>query len=542
MRNNNKETLKKILEEISQTSEWDSSSLLAILRKYPKEKKFTFAKDELVSAFHEFKDLIENREIVEERIRKKPTRTNSGVAVVTVLTKPYPCPGNCIYCPNEPNMPKSYISSEPGAQRALTNKFDPYAQVYNRLIALKNIGHNIEKVELIILGGTWSFYPEEYQLFFINECYRAMNDIKKDTLNIIEPRENYFKKTSWKELEKEHKRNENAYCRNVGLVLETRPDYLTEGEVIKMRKFGCTKVQLGIQSMSNTVLKKNNIGRKAKDVTEAFKLLRLAGFKIHGHWMANLYGSTPKKDILDYKKLWSKKLSPDELKIYPTSTIPNTKLYSLYKKGLYKPYSEDELEYVLKTILPMTPRYCRLTRIIRDIPSYEIAAGNKRTNLRQMIEDKLKEEGTVVQDIRSREIKEEKISKEDIEMERIEYMTTVGKEVFLSFKTKKDDRICGFLRLFLPNRRYIKDHFINELKGCSIIREVHVYGKVLGLKDESTGESQHLGLGKELIREAEKISKESNFKKIAVISAIGTRKYYRMRGYELIELYMRKTL
>ncbi|MFA5633993.1 MAG: hypothetical protein WC973_02460, partial [Candidatus Dojkabacteria bacterium] len=167
MRNNNKETLKKILEEISQTSEWDSSSLLAILRKYPKEKKFTFAKDELVSAFHEFKDLIENREIVEERIRKKPTRTNSGVAVVTVLTKPYPCPGNCIYCPNEPNMPKSYISSEPGAQRALTNKFDPYAQVYNRLIALKNIGHNIEKVELIILGGTWSFYPEKYQLFFI---------------------------------------------------------------------------------------------------------------------------------------------------------------------------------------------------------------------------------------------------------------------------------------------------------------------------------------------------------------------------------------
>jgi elongator complex protein 3 len=159
-----------------------------------------------------------------------------------------------------------------------------------------------------------------------------------------------------------------------------------------------------------------------------------------------------------------------------------------------------------------------------------------------MIEDKLKEEGTVVQDIRSREIKEEKISKEDIEMERIEYITTVGREVFLSFKTKKDDRICGFLRLFLPNRRYIKDHFINELKGCSIIREVHVYGKVLGLKDESTGESQHLGLGKELIEEAEKISKEKGFRKISVISAIGTREYYRMRGYELIELYMRKTL
>ena len=539
---NNKEVLKKILKEISLTKDWDSTSLQKILRKYPKDEKNMFAKDELVFAYNEFKDLITNNQIVEERIRMKPTRTNSGVTVVTVLTKPYPCPGKCIYCPNEPNMPKSYIASEPGAQRALSNKFDPYAQVYNRLIALKNIGHNIEKVELIVLGGTWSFYPENYQLFFIHECYKAMNNIQEGNQETIEARTNFFEEVVWEDLEQEHKKNEIAYCRNVGLVLETRPDYVTEKEVIKMRKFGCTKVQLGIQSMSDHILKKNEIGRSSKDVVKAFKLLRLGGFKIHGHWMPSLYGSTPKKDINDFKKLWSKELSPDELKIYPTSIIPNTKLYSLYKDGLYRPYSDTELEYVLKTVLPMTPKYCRLTRIIRDIPSNEIAAGNKRTNLRQLIENELKKEGVVVQDIRSREIREEKISKDDIEMERIDYMTSVAKEIFLSYRTKNSDRICGFLRLSLPKKKYIKNHFINVLLGCSIIREVHVYGKVLGLKDESTGESQHLGLGKSLINEAGKISRKNGFERIAVISAIGTREYYRKRGFEDGQLYMIKDI
>ena len=541
MKNNN-EVLKKILEEISQTNDWDSSSLQKILRKYPKDEKNMYAKDELVYAYNELKDSIKNNQLVEERIRMKPTRTNSGVAVVTVLTKPYPCPGKCIYCPNEGNMPKSYISSEPGAQRALTNRFDPYAQVYNRLIALKNIGHNIEKVELIVLGGTWSFYPEDYQLFFIYECYRAMNDVKKETKETVQPRKEYFEEITWEELEEEHRRNENAYCRNVGLVLETRPDYVTEKEVRKKRRFGCTKVQIGIQSMSDSILKKNEIGRSSKDVERAFKYLRRGGFKIHGHWMPNLYGSTPKKDVNDFKKLWSKKLSPDELKIYPTSIIPNTKLHSLYKEGLYKPYSDSELEYVLKKILPMTPRYCRLTRIIRDIPSNEIVAGNKRTNLRQMIENELEKEGIVVQDIRSREIRGERISKDNIELERIDYITTVGREIFLSYKTKDDDRICGFLRLSLPKKKYSKNHFIHELEGCSIIREVHVYGKVLGLRDESTGESQHLGLGKSLIGESERISKKNGFEKIAVISAIGTREYYRKRGFNDGELYMSKNL
>ena len=529
-----------ILDEISKEKDWNESSLQKILRKYPKNGKQMFRKDELVAAYTTL--LKRSDDTVEERIRMKPTRTNSGVATVTVLTKPYPCPGKCIYCPNDANMPKSYISSEPGAQRALSNKFNPYAQVFNRLVALNNVGHNIEKVELIVLGGTWNFYIEQYRLSFIYECFRALNDVRKDTTEYIDPESTSLTIVTWEDLEKVQKENENAYCRNVGLVVETRPDYISEEEVIHMRRLGCTKVQIGIQSLSNKVLKKNDIGRTRQDTQRAFEILRRMGFKIHGHWMPNLYGSSVKKDIADYKKLWSKKFSPDELKIYPTSIIENTKLHELYLKDIYKPYTDEELEYVLKRILPLTPRYCRLTRIIRDIPAGDIVAGNKRSNLRQIVEMSLKKDGIFVEDIRNREIKGESIDLKDLVLERIEYETTVSKEIFLSYNTKVSDKICGFLRLSLPKKKYKRKHFLKEIEGCSLIREVHVYGKVLGIKDRSSGESQHLGLGKKLIGIAEEISKDYGFEKISVISAIGTREYYRKRGFSDGELYMEKKL
>jgi elongator complex protein 3 len=328
----------------------------------------------------------------------------------------------------------------------------------------------------------------------------------------------------------------------VGLVLETRPDYITEDELIRMRRLGATKVQIGIQSLSNEILKKNNIGRKNEATKEAFKLLRRMGFKIHGHWMPNLYGSTVKKDIKDYKKLWTKEYSPDELKIYPTSIIKNTHLNYLYQQGMYEPYTDRELTNLLKTILPLTPRYCRLTRVVRDIPSGEIVAGNRKTNLRQLVQQEMDKENIKVEDIRSREIRDKKVTEEMLEMEEIEYDTTVSKEYFISYKTKDEDKICGFLRLSLPKGRYKNKHFLNELEGCAIIREVHVYGKVLGLGKNSNGESQHLGLGKSLIKEAEKISKNYGFKKISVISAIGTREYYKKRGFENKNLYMHKEL
>lgn len=525
-----------IFMDILSVKDWNKDSLNKILRRYRKKDGRMYRNDELVELY---KDYPNKNKMIEERIRLKPTRTNSGVVVVTVLTKPYPCPGKCIFCPNDPKMPKSYISSEPGAQRALVSKFDPYAQVYNRLIALKKIGHNIEKVELIILGGSWSAYPEDYRIWFVSECFRAMNSITQNSNSYVEPRDCNFANydSSLNKLEKEQSMNEQSYCRNVGLVVETRPDLITIDEAISIRRLGGTKVQIGIQSLDDDVLRANCIGRTKSDIANAFRILRLFGFKIHGHWMPNLYKSTKQKDIDGYKELWSKDFCPDELKIYPTSVVPNTPLLSLYDDKSYKPYTEEELVGVLVDNFSCTPRYCRLSRVIRDIPSNEIVAGNTRTNLRQIVESKVRS-----QDIRSREIRDKVVTLNDLEMEIIEYDTSIGKDYFLSYKTKHDDKICGFLRLCLPDIEISKNHPLDELKGSAIIREVHVYGTVLGLDNKSNGEAQHIGLGRRLIKKAEDIAKDNGYKRISVISAIGTREYYKKLGYNKDNLYMCKVI
>ncbi len=541
----NTDRTKEIFLDIASLKKWDENkSLNKILRNYKKDNGSICRIDELVKMFEQVKKDFSKTDIslIEKRIRLRPTRTNSGVAVVTVMTMPYYCPGNCIFCPNDRSMPKSYIASEPGAQRALKLKFDPYAQVYNRLVALKHIGHNIEKVELIILGGTFSAYDGNYKIWFVKECFRALNRVKKSTKEYIQPREFAMEKTDWEDLEKEQIKNETSYCRNVGLVLETRPDFITVGELMYLRRLGATKIQIGIQSLSDKVLRENQTGRDNEDTKKACELLRMFGFKIHGHWMPNLYLSTPKLDISGYKELFTEPYHPDEMKIYPTSVIEGTELYDLYKEGKHKPYGEKILIRVVGECIASTPRYCRLSRVIRDIPSNEIAAGNKKTNLREVVEEYLRKKGIESQDIRSREIKGEEISKDDIKLEKITYKSTVGTDIFISYKTKKSDKICGFLRLFLPKKVLSKKHRLEELQNTSIIREVHVYGKVVGIDRESKqGESQHLGLGKELIKIAEDISKKKGFEKISVISAIGTREYYKKLGYKRGELYMYKT-
>ncbi len=534
-----KDFLESIFEEIGNKKYWRENTLQKILKKYPKDGNKLFRHDELVAGYEYLKIKDEK---ISARIRLKPTRTNSGVATVTVLTKPYHCPGGCIFCPNDPSMPKSYISSEPGAQRALKNCFDPYAQVYNRLVALKNIGHNIEKVELLILGGSWSAYDaSHYQIPFVTACYMALNDVCHNTTGYVKPKESLSHYT-FEDLQKAQKQNETAYCRNVGLVFETRPDLISQEEVISLRKLGATKVQIGIQSLDDSIVSANHIGRSTKAVREAIKLLRLASFKIHAHWMPNLYKSTVRKDIRDYKKLWKKEVSPDELKIYPTSVVPNTYLAKLYAKGLYKPYSEEELINVLSHTMPSTPRYCRLSRIIRDIPSNEILGGNKKTNLRQIVEGYIQKNGKKLNDIRSREIRNENVDWDNLELDIIKYNTSIGKEYFLSYKTKDTDKICGFLRLSIPTKKYMKENFIEELRDSSLIREVHVYGRVMSLDVDSSGESQHLGLGKKLIEKAEEITKKNNISSISVISAIGTREYYKKRGFEMGRLYMGKKI
>jgi len=544
--NTDKQKIIDIFNEILlvKQEEWNQDSLNKILRRYVKNNGKMYRNDELVEHYHLLLEngKIQKNRVLEERIRLKPTRTNSGVAVVTVLTKPYPCPGKCIYCPNDPAMPKSYISSEPGAQRALNNKFDPYAQVYNRIITLKKIGHNIEKIELIVLGGTWSTYPLDYKIWFVNECFKAMNSINQNSDKYTIPKDRQSSKVEWTELEANQILNETSYCRNVGLVFETRPDYITKDEIILMRKLGATKIQLGIQNLSNKVLDANMVGRNTEDLKKAFSLLRRAGFKIQGHWMPGLYTSTPSIDIREYKRLWKKDFCPDELKIYPVSVIQNTTLYELFKKGEYIPYTQKELTSIIEKHIQMTPRYCRISRIIRDIPSNEIEAGSTITNLRQTAEENLKKKGIKINEIHYREIKGEMVKKEDLQLETLTYKTSVSKEYFISYKTKKNDKLCAFLRLSIPKRSFLNNNYIEELNNSSIIREVHVYGPVVGLKYKSLGESQHLGLGKLLIQKAEQITKKHRIKKISVISAVGTRKYYELNGYRKGELYMHKLL
>jgi elongator complex protein 3 len=437
-------------------------------------------------------------------------------------------------------MPKSYLSMEPGAQRAFSNKFDPYLQVYNRLVAYNRIGHPTDKVELIVLGGTWSFYPEEYQIRFIKRSFDAMNDFDSEDKVDYLGEESIEKEevTEWEELEKVQVENQKARSRCVGLVLETRPDYITKEEVSRLRRFGATKIQIGVQSLDDKVLKMNNRGHGIKETKKAFELLRLAGFKIHAHWMPNLYGSNPEKDIEDYKKLFEmEEFKPDELKIYPCSLIAGTRLFDLYEKGKWEPYTEEQLLYVLGKCLSLTPGYCRLTRVVRDISSDDIVAGNKKTNFRQIVQKHLEEKGIEMKDIRYREIRNKKVKESDLTMKVEGYETTVSTEYFLEYVTK-EDKIAGFLRLSIPKEK----SFIKEIENTAIIREVHVYGTAVGIGKEEKGKAQHIGLGSKLMEKAENISLEKGFTEISVISSIGTREYYRRKGYEMRGLYQVKVL
>lgn len=590
-----KTELTAIIKEILGAEDFDLRKLDKILKRHPKDKNEIFSRDSLIAGIQYFSksenaieaglestDLERLDEIIDV-IKLKPMRTVSGVTTVTVLTKPFACPGQCIFCPNDVRMPKSYIATEPGAQRALMNRFSPYGQVFNRLQAIKNIGHPTQKIELLILGGTWSYYSKNYKIWFIHECFRAMNDFSKkysewlevsdsaEDMRIIDItkdlkedfndklREVYGnkpynqliqtkefkeefkdkiiteKEITWEALECQQEVNSHSSCRCVGLVLETRPDTITPKEVLDLRKLGATKIQLGIQTLDDRISDLNKRGEHREETSRAFQLLRAGGFKIHAHIMPNLYGATPELDLKVYKELFeSNQYKPDELKIYPTSIIKNTELYNLWEEGKYKPYSTQELVDLIAACMENTPQYCRLTRIIRDIPSTEIADGNKITNLREVVEAKLLKEGRRNENIRAREVKFKNLKFEDLRLDIVEYSTQLTKELFLQFVTVKN-QIAGFLRLSLPhsNENIITD----ELNNCAIIREVHVYGPSLELKKGSSGQAQHLGLGTKLIERAKELTKQNGFSKLAVISSIGTREYYDKRGFKLDRYY-----
>ena len=489
-----------------------------------------------------YRDLVERGEQTpsketEQTLRKIKVRSNSGVAVVSLLTKPYQCPGRCIYCPFEKEMPKSYLSKEPAAARALANNFDPYTQVQNRMKALVANGHPIDKLEVIVIGGTWSYYEENYQTEFISEIFRAANDFTKP-----ESERSASEKKPLEELQKE---NETASARIIGLSIETRPDYINEKELNRLRWLGVTKIEIGVQHLSDEVLEFNKRDMTTEQVATATELMRNAGFKVVYHMMPNLPKSTPEMDIEMFGELFTgTDYHPDMLKMYPCVVLKNSPLYSLWERGEYRPYTKDELMHVLREAKKQVPKYVRIIRVIRDIPAEYIIAGSKVSNLRQNIEQDQKEHNWHCVCIRCREIRNQKITLDDYVLERTEYETRTGRELFLSFEHKNENKCAAFCRLRLPNAD-ATDTFTGNLavlKGASQIRELHTYGQLEQIKEKGK-QSQHRGLGMRLMHEAEHIARKAGYTKMAVISGVGVREYYKNKlGYSLDSTYMVKEL
>ncbi len=507
----------------------DGADVFKTIRKNPLPGRGNISKYTLVLAYHQ---MVENGELSEDpellaKIRMKPSRTLSGVTTVTVLTAPWPCPGNCIFCPTDERMPKSYLPDEPGAARAFQNDFDPYLQVSSRINSYEAVGHPTDKIELLILGGSWTSYPWEYQQHFIQRCFDAMNGCDSESLLQAQ------------------RINEDTEHRNVGLVIETRPDLLDEDTLRKLRILGVTKIQLGIQSLNDRILSLNRRNLSVNEALARVALARAAGFKIVLHWMPNLLGATPESDREDFRHFWQTPeegygFCPDELKIYPTQLLRGTDLYAEWEKGNYSPYDMDTLTRLLADIKPTIQPYCRVNRVIRDIPSHHVAAGNTRSSLRMDVQDLMKANGTVCRCIRCREIRGHKVRPEDLTILDHRYHAAYADEHFLQYVTE-DDRLAGYLRLSLPDFPE-KDAPIAELNGCAVIREVHIYGQSLPVGAEQSGAAQHIGLGSRLIEEACRIASEKGFQRIAVIAAIGTRHYYESRGFYRGDYYLLRDL
>ena len=532
-------------------------------------------------------------------VRMKPRRTASGVATITVITRPHTCSSNCIYCPCDLRMPKSYLANEPACQRAELTFFDPYVQVAARLQALHQMGHSTDKVELIVLGGTWSDYPEGYQYWFIKELFRALNEwpnspryiqerldwytsfglqnseealssfvaeqqaaVFDDTAtynqafhklyDTSQPHQSAWSQmqSTYDELVEQQRINETAAARVVGLVIETRPDTITPDNLRLFRQLGCTKIQIGIQSTRQEILDANKRQMSAAQIKRAFSLIRLYGFKIHSHLMVNLLGATSEADKQDFKTFVTDPgFLPDEIKLYPCALVSGTQLVQKYREGAWQPYAKDELVDVLVQDVLNTPPYVRISRMIRDISATDILVGNKHTNLRQMVEQELAAEDVArrVQEIRFREINQQQVRAAELTLQDFTYTTAVSDEHFLQWVTA-DNKIAGFCRLSLPHWDKLTsgacDVSADELlvqPGQAMIRELHVYGQALSLGVEGMS-AQHQGLGQKLLAKASSIAAEAGYTSLNVISSIGTRAYYRAQGFTDAGLYQQKAL
>ncbi|BDC36445.1 MAG: tRNA uridine(34) 5-carboxymethylaminomethyl modification radical SAM/GNAT enzyme Elp3 [Candidatus Methanoliparum thermophilum] len=483
--------------------------------------------------------LLKNSEILkylkDKRIKKylikKPTKTISGVAVIAVMTSPADCPhGRCIMCPGglANNTPQSYTGFEPAALRGAQCNYDPYLQVRHRLEQLYTIGHPIGKVELIVMGGTFTSRDLSYQEYFIKECLRAMNEFyedhgQKDKNQIVE--------------------NEMAKIRNVGITFETRPDYCREKEIDTMLNLGGTKVELGVQTVYDYILEKIKRGHTVKDSIKANRLLRDSGLKVGFHMMLGLPSSDFDRDYDMFYEIYNNEdFKPDYLKIYPTLVTKGTELYDWWKKGLYKPCSTEDAVKLITEIKKITPPWVRIQRIQRDIPAPYIVDGVKKSNIRQMAQEILIKENKRCRCIRCREVGHVDKEPENIDLSLIKYDCSGGEEFFISYEDIANDILIGFTRLRFPASPYRRE--IN--KDTALIRELHIYGQMLNIGERSDDEDkkiwQHRNYGRLLISKAEEIAKDNGFKKLVICSGIGVREYYRKLGYSRDGIYMSKYL
>ncbi|HEC82366.1 MAG TPA: tRNA uridine(34) 5-carboxymethylaminomethyl modification radical SAM/GNAT enzyme Elp3 [Thermoplasmatales archaeon] len=461
------------------------------------------------------------KERVKKIFQRKPSRTLSGVAIIAVMTSPFPCPhGKCTPCPGgPPSTPQSYTGKEPASLRAERNKFDAYKQVTDRLKQLEIIGHPTDKIDLILMGGTFPARDTFYQREFVKKCYDALNNSNSSCL------------------EEAKRLNERAKRRCIGLTIETRPDWCRIWHIDLMLELGATRVEIGAQILDDKILEKMERGHTVIDTIRATKLAKDAGLKVCYHIMPGLPGSDYKNDIHSFKKMFTDtNFMPDMLKIYPTLVVKGSKLYKEWKKGIYEPLKEEDAIRLIAEMKKYVPEWVRIQRIERDIPSYMIEDGIKKSNLRQIVHEYMKENDLKCRCIRCREIGRVKNRiNEDLEIRKREYVASYGREIFLSIEN--DEAIVAYCRLRIPDRGYKE-----EMENASIVRELKVHGSMVEIGKRYDEGWQHRGYGKILMEKAEEISLSFKKEKLLVLSGVGAKEYYRKLGYEDYSVYMKKDL
>jgi elongator complex protein 3 len=524
---------------------WESTS--------PSHIEFIERYNELVKSWQ-----IHDSHRIRKVLRKRAVRSLSGVSVISLLTKFWGCPGKCIYCPTYEWLPKSYISDEPAVQRAEMNQFDPYLQIQNRLSSLEITGNAISKCDVRIIGWTWSVYPREYQEDFIKNIYDAHSAFNSSQYTVHSTRteqwnpfsKNQEPRTKNQErsatLEEAKKKNETAISRVIGMAIETRPDWIDEEEIVRLRRYGITRVEIGYQTTDDEINILNKRGHGNRESIHATKLLKDAGFKVVAHMMPWLVGSTPDIDKVSMQEIWDNQAyRPDEIKIYPLVVTPNSELTDIWRRGEFEPYDDTTLIPLMAEIQSMIPEYVRLLRMYRDIPAHEILAGSKIANLRQVTEVAMRARWFIRHDISAREIRAKGNDPHTAVMRELFYEASDGHEYFLQMIDPTDRTIFALLRLRIPSQYFSGEkHFIDVLNSAAIVRELHVFGDQIPVWEVGNTSWQHMGFGKRLMERAEEIVREkySGIEKVAVIAWVWVRGYYEKRWYLVEQEYMVKYL